>query len=64
MVALSISGFLAFLQTAFFAVGYIQGSNLFPEPLNSDDEKMYLEKLKNGDEEARNVLIELRVQYC
>ena len=58
MVALSISGFLAFLQTAIFAVGYIQGSNLFPEPLNSEDEKMYIERLKKGDEEARNVLIE------
>ena len=38
--------------------GYIQGSNLFPEPLSPEDEKIYLEKLKNGDEEARNILIE------
>ena len=58
MLALSISGFLSFLQTAIFAVGYIQGSNLFPEPLNSEDVKKYIEKLKTGDEEARNVLIE------
>ncbi len=38
--------------------GYISGSNLFPEPLTSDEEKIYLKQMKNGDEEARNVLIE------
>lgn len=34
MLALSISGFLAFLKSAVFVVGYIQSSNLFPEPLS------------------------------
>lgn len=38
--------------------GYIQSSNLFPEPLSSEEEKIYLEKLKTGDEDARNILIE------
>lgn len=58
MLALSISGFLAFLKSAVFLVGYIQSSNLFPEPLKADEEKHYLDKLKEGDEEARNILIE------
>lgn len=58
MFALSISGFLAFLKSAIFVVGYIQSSNLFPEPLSSEEEKNCLERLKNGDEEARNILIE------
>ena len=58
MVALTLSGFLAFLQTAFFAVGYIKGGTLFPEPLKSEDEKKYIERLKYGDDEARNILIE------
>ena len=31
---------------------------MFPEPLTLDEEAEYLEKYKNGDEEARNVLIE------
>lgn len=31
---------------------------MFPEPLNSDDERKYLELFKNGNEEARNILIE------
>ena len=33
-------------------------SNLFPEPLSSEEEKMYLEKMMEGDLEARNILIE------
>ena len=55
---LTLSGFFAFLKCATFVVGYIQSSNLFPEPLSSGEEKEYLEKLKNGDEDARNILIE------
>lgn len=51
-------GFLNFLGTAFFMVGYISNNSLFPEPLSAEDEKMYLEKMANGDEEARNILIE------
>ena len=58
MLALSISGFLAFLSTATFVVGYISSNSLFPEPLSSEEEKMYLERFENGDEEARNILIE------
>lgn len=38
--------------------GYISGSNLFPEPLTNEEEKIYLEQMKNGNDEARNVLIE------
>ena len=56
--ALCISGFFHFLQTAVFAVGYISGTSLFPEPLSSEEERIYLEKLSTGDEEARNILIE------
>ncbi len=31
---------------------------MFPEPLSSDEEKIYLERLQNGDDDARNILIE------
>lgn len=58
MLTLSLSGFLAFLNSAVFVFGYIVNNNLFPEPLNAEEEKMYLEKYENGDEEARNILIE------
>lgn len=53
-----LSGFIQFLKVAVFAVGYISGSNLFPEPLTAQEEKIYLEQLKSGDEDARNILIE------
>ncbi|MCI8616921.1 MAG: RNA polymerase sporulation sigma factor SigK [Clostridia bacterium] len=42
----------------FLSFGYISGSNLFPEPLSSEEEKIYLNQMKNGDEDARNILIE------
>ena len=58
MLAISLGGFLAFLQSAVFLVGYISNNSLFPEPLRSEDEQKYLELLKKGDEEARNILIE------
>ena len=51
-------GLLSFMGTAFFMFGYISNSNLFPEPLSPEDEKMYLEKMSKGDKEARNILIE------
>ncbi len=55
---LCMSSFLGFLKSAVFVVGYIQGSNLFPEPLSQEDERRYLEEMANGNEEARNILIE------
>ena len=58
MIALSISGVLAFLNSAIFLVGYITNNTLFPEPLSQEEEKIYLDKYKDGDEEARNILIE------
>ena len=53
-----LKGFLYFCQIAFFMVGYISNNSLFPEPLSPDDEKIYLERLSQGDIEARNILIE------
>ena len=58
MLTLCMSGFFAFLKSAVFVVGYISNNNLFPEPLTSEEEKIYIEKFEQGDEEARNILIE------
>lgn len=49
---------LMILSHIIFGVGYIQSSNLFPEPLSQEEEKIYLEKMKSGDVTARNILIE------
>ena len=53
-----LAGFLSFLKTSIFVVGYISGGTLFPEPLRAEEEKEALIKMKEGDEEARNLLIE------
>lgn len=49
---------IEFCKTAFFVLGYISNNSLFPEPLSPEEEKECLEKYMQGDEEARNILIE------
>ena len=55
---LFVTGFLEFIKTAIFVVGYITGSQLFPEPLSQEEEREALIKMSKGDNEARNLLIE------
>lgn len=57
-MVISIASLISFLQYAIIGIGYIQSSSLFPEPLDVEEERIYLEKLNNGDENARNILIE------
>ena len=49
------------LLSLFKSMYFFTGSysiNVFPEPLSKEEEFIYLEKLKNGDKEARSKLIE------
>ena len=46
------------MSYAIFGIGYIKSGNLFPEPLDSEEEKYYIDKMCEGDETARNILIE------
>lgn len=39
-------------------IGYIKSGNLFPEPLDSEEESFYIDKMFEGDDTARNILIE------
>jgi len=50
--------FINFLSQAIIGIGYIQSGSLFPEPLSPDDERKCLENMRDGDTEARNILIE------
>ena len=50
--------FLNAIKDLFFLVGYVSSSNLFPEPLSPEEEKLYIEKYNNGDENAKKILIE------
>lgn len=53
---------LGFIETlfssVFFLISYVSNSNSFPKPLSDEEEAECLEKMKNGDIEARNKLIE------
>lgn len=53
-----MTGFLEFLSFIIIGVGYIKSGNLFPEPLDSEEENFYIDKMFEGDESARNILIE------
>lgn len=39
-------------------LGYIQNVNSFPQPLSSDEEQFYLLEYRNGNEDAKNILVE------
>lgn len=41
-----------------FLVAYITNGNSFPQPLDEKEEEGYLLKLKQGDQEAKNILVE------
>ncbi|EQB86905.1 RNA polymerase sporulation-specific sigma factor [Clostridium punense] len=38
--------------------GYVSGNSSFPQPLTEEEEKLYLNKFKNGDLKAKNMLVE------
>ena len=56
--SIGIISFIDFLKSAIFLVGYISNNQLFPEPLSPEEEKKCLELMAQGDEEAKNILIE------
>ena len=53
-----ISNIIELLCNSIFLTGYIAGSNTFPKPLDEKEEQYYLALLKEGDKEAKSVLIE------
>lgn len=46
------------LQTVLILAGYVSGNAAFPKPLNAEEEREYLRRYAQGDENAKNVLIE------
>ena len=50
--------FFNLIKDFFFLVGYVTNYNLFPEPLTPEEEMMYIEKYRKGDEEAKKILVE------
>ena len=58
MLEITVSGFLAFLGSSLFVLGYISNNNLFPESLSQEEERIYVKKMQEGDMDAKNILIE------
>jgi RNA polymerase sporulation-specific sigma factor len=52
-----ITGLGYLVKELIFLVSYVK-NNAFPQPLSSSDEKKYLILMEQGDQEARNLLIE------
>ena len=46
------------LHSIFFLISFISGNNAFPKPLSAREERECVERMANGDIEARNTLIE------
>ena len=54
----AILDFVSSLVSQIFVGGYLSGNYTFPKPLSAEEEKKYLSLLRDGDESARNTLVE------
>ncbi|BDG46431.1 hypothetical protein PspKH34_09920 [Parageobacillus sp. KH3-4] len=52
-----LSVFTFLIKELMFLVSYIK-NNAFPQPLSAKEEEKYLQLMAEGDEQARNILIE------
>lgn len=50
--------FFVLLSNSLFFACYIGNQGTFPQPLSAEDELIYLQRMNNGDKEAKNILIE------
>ncbi|MBO5007655.1 MAG: RNA polymerase sporulation sigma factor SigK [Clostridia bacterium] len=57
-VLIVFSFFAELMPKMIFMLSYVTNVSSFAKPLTPDEEKMYLERYKNGDKEAKNILIE------
>ena len=46
------------VKDLFLVFGYIQNVNSFPQPLSAEEEQFYLSEYRNGNEDAKNILVE------
>ncbi len=52
-----IETFMTFLSRIFFFTSFVNNNGSFPKPLSPEEEKMYLERYKNGDAKAYDILV-------
>ncbi|MCR1897968.1 RNA polymerase sporulation sigma factor SigK [Irregularibacter muris] len=58
MLPAAFVGIATLLNNLYFLIGYVSNSNSFPQPLSREDERKYLLLYHQGDEKARNILVE------
>lgn len=58
MLGALTAGAALLLRGLSLLVSYVTGSNAFPKPLTEEEERDYLARRDQGDEDARNTLIE------
>ena len=49
---------LELLKSVMLFLGFVGGGNAFPKPLSAKEEREYVQKMAEGDENAKNMLIE------
>ena len=55
---------LFFLQDALFLLGYLSRGNAFPKPLDREEEADLIDRMMQGDQQAREKLIEHNLRLC
>ncbi|MCT4595055.1 MAG: sigma-70 family RNA polymerase sigma factor [Anaeromicrobium sp.] len=58
MLSLFTTVSIVMIKPLYMLVSYVSSNNSFPTPLTSEEENEYLQKYEEGDEEAKNVLVE------
>ena len=53
-----LNSIINLICNSFFLTGYVTNSNTFAMPLDEAEEQMYLKKFKEGDKNAKSILIE------
>ena len=53
-----------FLQDALFLLGYLSRGSAFPKPLEREEEAQLIERMAQGDRQAREKLIEHNLRLC
>lgn len=49
---------LEWIQTVLILTGYVSGNASFPKPLSNEEEQKFIKMYADGDENAKNILIE------
>lgn len=52
-----IETFVTFMNKIMLFSSYVDHASSFPKTLSAEEEKMYIQRLKNGDEEAKSILV-------